>query len=812
VSRATAGRRSDERSARARRDGDGRAADTGQATGYVRHPGDVIRAALGAALLAACSLIAALEPVSGVETGLFHAVNALPSWLYGPLWLVMQLGSLGAVFAVAALAALLRRFRLALELLAAGLLAYYAAKGLKDLVGRGRPAALLNDVIVRGHEAPGLGFPSGHTAVAFALTATAVPFLARHWRRVIWVLPLTVGFARVFVGAHLPLDIVGGFALGYTAGALVHLVAGTPSRRVTPGQVQEALRRAGLDVTAVHPATVDARGSTPFFAETGDGATVFVKAVGADQRDADLLFKLWRSLAYQNLDDEKSFRSAKRQIEVEALHDLLAARAGVRTPDVVALSELHNGTTLLAHQGLRAAGLDTADAGRLSDAVLRDLWTQVALLHRARLAHRDLRLANVMLDEDGRSWVVDFGFAEASASDRALRRDVAELLASQSAKVSPGRVVAAAVSALGADEVAGALPYLSPAGLASATRTALAAQPGRLDELRRAIATATGGTAPRPVRFARVSRRALLAVIGAGVLLYAVPALVASDEIGQVLADASWVLLAPALAAYAATFPGAVEVLRGAAGRPIGWGRTLLVTVASSYANRASPPAMGRTALDSVYLQNTGLGAEEAERAVAAGSAAGAVVHLIVFVLVAIGVLVAPHSGRGALDTVGGVTAVLAVVILAFGLAWWQGDRQRRAVRLRRGAHGLREVLGSPARAARLFGGSAVVTLGYTTAFTAATLAVIPHTAGLGAALVYLAALPVASLFPVPGGVGVLDTLLVAGELLDGAGVVEAIVAVLLFRLITYWLVLVPGFFAYRHLTRRADAEQPEAA
>ena len=395
-------------------------ATAGQRTLYVRHPGDVIRFALGAVLVAACSMVAALESVSGVETGLFHAVNSLPSWLYGPLWLVMQLGSFGAVFAVAALAALLRRFRLALELLAAGLLAYYSAKGLKDLVDRARPAALINDVIVRGPASHGLGYPSGHAAVSFALTVTAVPFLARRWRRVIWVLPLTVGFARVFVGAHLPLDVAGGFALGWTVGALVHLVAGAPSGRVTPDQVHEALRRAGIDVADVRPAKVDARGSTPFFAETGQGATVFVKAVGPDQRDADMLFKLWRSTAYRNLDDEKPFRSAKRQIEVEALLDLLAARAGVRTPDVVALSELDDGTTLLAHRGLRASGLDTADADRLSDAVLRDLWTQVALLHRARLAHRDLRLANVMLDEDGRSWVVDFGFAEASASDRAL--------------------------------------------------------------------------------------------------------------------------------------------------------------------------------------------------------------------------------------------------------------------------------------------------------------------------------------------------------------------------------------------------------
>lgn len=246
-----------------------------------------------------------------------------------------------------------------------------------------------------------------------------------------------------------------------------------------------------------------------------------------------------------------------------------------------------------------------------------------------------------------------------------------------------------------------------------------------------------------------------------------------------------------------------MEVLRGAVGRLIGWGRTLLVTVASSYANRASPPAMGRTMLATAYLQTAGLEAEEAEQAVATGSAAGALVYLTVFVLVAVGVLVAPHSGRGAFDTAGGVAAVLAVVILAFGLAWWRGDRRRRAERLRRGARGLHDVRDNPARSARLFGGSAVVTLGYTIAFAGATLAVIPHTAGLGAALVYLAALPVASLLPAPGGVGVLDTLLVAGELLDGASIVPAIVAVLVFRLITYWLILVPGFFAYRRLTRQ---------
>jgi uncharacterized membrane protein YbhN (UPF0104 family) len=181
---------------------------------------------------------------------------------------------------------------------------------------------------------------------------------------------------------------------------------------------------------------------------------------------------------------------------------------------------------------------------------------------------------------------------------------------------------------------------------------------------------------------------------------------------------------------------------------------------------------------------------------------------MAVLLLTAIGVIVAPHAGRGVFDTTGGVVAVLAVVALAVGLTWWHGDRQRLAARLRRDVEGLRDVLDTPGRAVRLFGGSAVVTLGYTIAFVGATLTVIRHTAGLGAALVYLAAVPLAALSPIPGGVVVIDTLLVIGELLNGASVVPAIVAVLLFRLITFWLIIVPGLFAHQAVTRQQEQQR----
>ena len=196
---------------------------------FVRRRSDTTRVCVGASVLIVCSLIAARQTLSSLETSLFNRVNSLPGGLYVLLWPVMQLGSVATVFVATGAAFIGHRARLAAELLAAGLIAYFAATGVKHLVDRGRPADLLHDIVVHGPAAHGLGFPSGHAAVSCALAVTAVRFVSRRWRPVVWAAPLVVGFARVFVGAHFPLDVVGGFALGYTIAVATHLVAGSPA-------------------------------------------------------------------------------------------------------------------------------------------------------------------------------------------------------------------------------------------------------------------------------------------------------------------------------------------------------------------------------------------------------------------------------------------------------------------------------------------------------------------------------------------------------------------------------------------------------
>jgi len=195
---------------------------------------------LGGLLVLALSALPVDEKtVSGVEEGFFRPVNDLPSLLYKPLWVFMQLGNF-LVVPLAALAAFLaRRRRLAGGLLLGGLLTYGLAKVVKRIVARGRPFRLLADVNIHGAAGNGLGFVSGHAAVIAALLVVAWPWLSRPARWAAVVLASCVWIGRVYVGAHLPLDIVGGAALGVAAGGVVRLLIGRPVVAEPPAEAQE---------------------------------------------------------------------------------------------------------------------------------------------------------------------------------------------------------------------------------------------------------------------------------------------------------------------------------------------------------------------------------------------------------------------------------------------------------------------------------------------------------------------------------------------------------------------------------------------
>lgn len=184
---------------------------------------------VAAIALLVTTLSAVPQDVTAVERKLFYAVNGLSDVIEWPLWAVMQLGAAFAIPAMALLAFVgWRRMRPAVDMLAAGTLAWLSARVMKGLLERGRPPSFLEDVKLRGSLGAGgnegLGFPSGHATVAFALAIVVFPYVPLPWRVVTVVLASTVAFSRLYFGAHFPLDVLGGASLGVAIAASVHLI------------------------------------------------------------------------------------------------------------------------------------------------------------------------------------------------------------------------------------------------------------------------------------------------------------------------------------------------------------------------------------------------------------------------------------------------------------------------------------------------------------------------------------------------------------------------------------------------------------
>jgi undecaprenyl-diphosphatase len=192
-------------------------------------PRDALLVIGGAVVLVLSALPVHAHDISAAERGVFRAINDHTVLPFIAVWVVMQLGNFLVVPAAALVAAALRKWRLAIGMLIGGVLAYYLAKLVKGIVERGRPASVVDDVHIRGAASLGRGYVSGHAAVVTLLVVLAWPYLGQRARIAVVAAAIFVSLARVYVGAHLPLDIVGGAALGLAVAGSVRLLLGRPA-------------------------------------------------------------------------------------------------------------------------------------------------------------------------------------------------------------------------------------------------------------------------------------------------------------------------------------------------------------------------------------------------------------------------------------------------------------------------------------------------------------------------------------------------------------------------------------------------------
>ena len=708
------------------------------------------------------------------------------------------------VIVVLALAGL-RRFR---ALLVAAVAAVVAA-GLLALLdrqfGTGSPPA--QQVAVRTDAwLVGAAFPSPPYFAAAAAVATVLGlFLGRRWGHFAWGSVAVLACLRLLSGTSGPFVLLVAVGVGWFVGIAVVLCFGAPDHRPSAREIADSLAACGLPVARLAPASVDARGSTPWFATTTQGENLFVKALGRDERDADLLFRSYRYLRLKHTGDERPFSTLRRAVEHEALVALKARDSGVRTPRVRNVATVGPEGMLLAYEAIQGASIDSLDD--FDDDLLDQIWRQVALLRKERIAHRDLRRANVFRGADGELWMIDFGFSELAASDRLLQADVAQLLAATSIVVGAERAVAAATRVLGPDAVGQALPMLQPLALSGATEKAMAAKKGLMAELQSEVRARTGVGEVQYEPLARVRPRTALMLVSSLIALYVlIPQL--SNVAGMVrqLGDANWGWVAVTLLLSIVSYVGASISLMAVAPTPVPAGQAYQVSLAGSFVNRITPAGVGGLGLNVRYLQKRGADTAEAASRIGVNSVLGVVIHLTLMLLF---ILWAGKEGSFdfQLPKTPLLIGLLVVLLAASAVVFLPAGRRHLLGPVRRALghawQGVKDLSRTPTRLLAMLAGGTTITLAYLFGLYAAVEAFGGGLALPAVGAVYLAGSAIGQAAPTPGGLGAVEAALIAG--LVGVGLPKdiAVPSVLLFRLTTFWLPIPFGWGAFTRLTSR---------
>jgi len=486
----------------------------------------------------------------------------------------------------------------------------------------------------------------------------------------------------------------------------------------------------------------------------------------------------------------------------------MAERAGVTVPAVRQVVRTADGSALLVMNRVDGDSLDRIAPQLVTDSLLRALWTEVDMLHRARIAHRSLRAANIVVDRAGRPWLSDFSFSELAATQRQMALDVAELLASLATITGADRAVASAAAVIAPDDLAAAVPLLQPLALSAGTRHDIARHDGLLARTRAAAAAVNGrGQDQELARIQRVRPRTLLAIAAAaGAFYFLLPQLAQVGESWPGIVSADWAWLPLIIALSAASYLASAIAIMGAVPQRLPLWPTVLAQAASSFVNRVSPGNVGGMALNARYLQKCGVEPSAGVAAVGVNTFVGTAVHLAMLVAFFAG---ARRGLSTAVKLPSGskLLLILAVIVAVVGLVLATRPGRRLASGklipgLRSAAVSLHRVARRPGKMVMLVGGSALITLTYIGALAASVEAFGGGPGLIPVGAVYLAAAALAAVAPTPGGLGPFEAALIAG--LTGIGMASglAVSTVLLFRLATYWLPVAPGWLSWRLLLR----------
>ncbi|MFB8397951.1 lysylphosphatidylglycerol synthase domain-containing protein [Streptomyces yangpuensis] len=594
-----------------------------------------------------------------------------------------------------------------------------------------------------------------------------------------------------------------------------------------------------------------------------DGPPLDVTVVDREQQAQGFFYRVWRRLTLRGITTRRSLQSLRQALEQEALLAYAAIAAGANAPKLIATSELGPDAVMLVYEHLGGRTLDSLSDEEITDDLIRNAWEQVHALQSRRIAHRRLTGDALVVDRSGNVILTDLRGGEIAAGDLVLRMDVAQLLATLGLRVGAERAVASAVSVLGPDIVADCLPLLQPIALSRSTRATLRKRAReRAEREREAVlessraekaareAGSAAGTAPtsaaaerkaekralddamdevreedllsqirrqvllirpqapvEPARLERIRPRTLVSFIAGAFGAYFLLTQLAHVDFGTIIGDAQWGWVGAALAFSALSYFAAAMSLLGFVPERVSFLRTVVAQVAGSFVKLVAPAAVGGVALNTRFLQRAGVRPGLAVASVGASQLFGLASHILL--LLSFGYLTGTEKTPEMTPSRAVIAGLLTVAVLVLVVTAVPFMRKFVVTRVRALFAGvvprMLDVLQRPKKLMTGIGGMLLLTGCFVMCLDASIRAFGGGEAISYAsiAVVFLAGNALGSAAPTPGGMGAVETTLTLGLIAAGLEKEVAISAVLLFRLMTFWLPVLPGWISFNFLTRK---------
>src|SRR5215469_6193242 len=357
---------------------------------------DGVRLASAIVAVVCCLLIIRFD--SRTDRAIVAVIHPPPRSIEWLVTLVYDVGSFGVIIVLAALALIGRRWVVIRDI---GLSAAGAAAVSGLLIAAlgnrgGRPEG----VMIGGYD---LSFPVLRVALFMAVAIAALPYLARGVQLTVEVIVTLVALAAAVGGHGLPLNVAGSLAIGWGAAVTVRLAFGSPLGLPSAEDVRLLLEDIGVAGGNVHamtrqgwgPASYQATEASP---DGSPGRQIGIEVYGRDAADAKLLTKAGRFLLYR--DSGPTFTITRlQQVEREAYLMLRARQAGAAVPELIEAGTAGPAKDALLVCRLPAGpALADADAGEVPDAALNDLYRQLLILRRARIAHGAISGDTLLVD------------------------------------------------------------------------------------------------------------------------------------------------------------------------------------------------------------------------------------------------------------------------------------------------------------------------------------------------------------------------------------------------------------------------------